>query len=264
MAPRHCSNERLHPGPGTEATSQPPFACIWPLVTIAPTGRSAQLIHRRTRSIPFAYLRINQWESFGFSREPAGIGAGSHANYPRHALPGGDGGPRPHGRAPGLAHGIRLTGKELASSISSPSPPMITASATTWSPAWSTVTSSKTTSETATSWTWPSRSTLARGASRTASRSSNLLARYSWTTPTTALHVEGFSVPFGVLLQGIKRVCTMCTPWASVRVVLGPVRAGLRMFAGIGGFARAGMQFESHLGHAFPLVRGVDALMCVH
>jgi hypothetical protein len=29
-------------------------------------------------------------------------------------------------------------------------------------------------------------------------------------------------------------------------------------------FARAGVRFESHLGHAEPLVRGVLALMCGH
>lgn len=31
---------------------------------------------------------------------------------------------------------------------------------------------------------------------------------------------------------GKREVCTMCTPWASDRVVPGPVRAGLGMFSG--------------------------------
>ena len=63
---------------------------------------------------------------------------------------------------------------------------------------------------------------------------------------------------------GKKGVCTMCTPWAADRVVLVPDWAGVRRFRGSGGYSRAGTRFESHLGHVFPLVRGVLPLMCVH
>lgn len=53
------------------------------------------------------------------------------------------------------------------------------------------------------------------------------------------------------------KVCTMCTPWASDRVVYRPDWAGLRRFSTEGGFSRAGTRFESHLGYVFSLFRGL-------
>ena len=59
-----------------------------------------------------------------------------------------------------------------------------------------------------------------------------------------------------------RRVCTMCTPWASDRVVLAPDWAGLGGFRGSGGYSRAGTRFESHLGHVFSLFRGLWVSEC--
>ncbi len=57
-------------------------------------------------------------------------------------------------------------------------------------------------------------------------------------------------------LVGKAGVWTVSTPRASDRAVHRPDRAGLGCFRGSPVFARAGVRFESHFGHVFPLVRG--------
>jgi hypothetical protein len=55
---------------------------------------------------------------------------------------------------------------------------------------------------------------------------------------------------------GKKRVWTMSTLFFSDRPVLPPDCPDSAYFRGFPAFPRAGMQFESHLGHVFSLVRG--------
>ena len=72
---------------------------------------------------------------------------------------------------------------------------------------------------------------------------------------------EGARSAFGGLSRANWGVCTMCTLWASDRVVLVPDWAGFpvcqdwRVFRGSGGYSKAGTRFESHLGHVFLLFR---------
>jgi hypothetical protein len=55
----------------------------------------------------------------------------------------------------------------------------------------------------------------------------------------------------------------MCTPSPSDRVVRGRTGPDSAFFRGRPVFA-GGMQFESHLGHVFSLVRGLWASECAH
>jgi hypothetical protein len=60
-----------------------------------------------------------------------------------------------------------------------------------------------------------------------------------------------------------KRVWTVSTPWASDSIVPASDRAGLGRYSGERRIFRGSARFESHLGHANPLCRGVFALTCV-
>ena len=74
------------------------------------------------------------------------------------------------------------------------------------------------------------------------------------TTPVPGMHL-GSATKWAEM-----RVCTMCTPWASDRVVLVPDWAGLRRFSGEWRIVGSGTRFESHLGHSVSAVQGPMSL----
>ena len=184
----HHADQRRRPCRSPRRASRCSRPCeLAPRAAARPTGTIAQLMKRSSWLMPSISSERVQREPAGLVGELGGVGVGADPVAWNPPVPGDHEAARQHLVARRPCRRVGLAGEQRLVDLEPGRRARTTPSAGTWSPVRSSSRSSSTTSATAHVHRPPSRTTRARGALRTASRSRVRLARSSWTMPMAAL-----------------------------------------------------------------------------